>query len=54
MTYQNWNILDGELDSATDVLVEMIHRWYEATQELDTYVRVVMLDLRMMDGFDGW
>ena len=30
--------------STTDALVEMPHRWYEATDKLNTYVRVVMLD----------
>ena len=30
--------------STTDALVEMSHRWYEATDLLNTYVRVVMLD----------
>ena len=30
--------------STTDALVEMTHRWYEATDLLNTYVRVVMLD----------
>ena len=30
--------------STTDALVEMTHRWYEATYLLNTYVRVVMLD----------
>ena len=30
--------------SKTDALVEMTHRWYEATDILSTYVRVVMLD----------
>ena len=28
--------------SITDALVEMTHRWYEATDILNTYVRVVM------------
>ena len=28
----------------TDALVSMTHRWYEATDILNTYVRVVMLD----------
>lgn len=46
--------IEGEIDakqfggisgtSTTDVLVEMIHTWYEATDKLDSYVRVVMLD----------
>ena len=30
--------------STTDALVEMIHRWSEATDELDHYVRVALLD----------
>ena len=30
--------------STTDALVEMTHRWYEATDLLNTYVRVVMPD----------
>ena len=30
--------------STTDALVEMTHRWYEATDKLNRYVRVVMLD----------
>ena len=45
-------IIDGELDSkqfggtsTTDVLVEMLYRCYEATDTLDIYVRVAMLDL---------
>ena len=29
--------------STTDALVEMTHRWYEATDKRNTYVRVVML-----------
>ncbi len=29
--------------STTDALVAMTHRWYEATDKLNTYVRVVML-----------
>ena len=32
--------------STTDALVELIHRWSEATDKLNTYVRVVMLDFR--------
>ena len=46
--------IDGELDSkqfggiggtsTTYVLVEMMHILYEATDKLDTYVRVVILD----------
>ena len=30
--------------STTDALVEMIHRWSEATDTLDHYVRVALLD----------
>ena len=30
--------------STTDALVEMLHKWYEATDTLNTFVRVVMLD----------
>ena len=30
--------------STTDALVEMIHRWPEATDKLDHYVRVALLD----------
>ena len=30
--------------STTDVLFEMIHRWSEATDKLDHYVRVALLD----------
>ena len=30
--------------SSTDALVEMIHRWSEATDKLDHYVRVPLLD----------
>ena len=33
--------IDGT--STTDALVEMTHRWYEATDKLNTYARVVML-----------
>ena len=29
---------------AADTLVEMIHRWSEATDKLDHYVRVAILD----------
>ena len=36
--------------STTDALVELIHRWSEATDKLITYVRVVMLDF--MKAFD--
>ena len=32
--------------STTDALVELIHRWSEATDKLITYVRVVILDFR--------
>ena len=28
----------------TDALVEMTHKWYEATDTLNTYVRIVLLD----------
>ena len=34
----------GPTTSTTDALVEMTNRWYEATDKLNTYVRVVMLD----------
>ena len=30
--------------STTDVLVELVHIWYKATDRLNSYVRVVMLD----------
>ena len=33
--------------STTDALVEMIHRWSEATDKLDHYVRVALLDYQM-------
>ena len=46
--------MDGKIDnkqfggisgtSTTDVLLEMVNKWYEATDNLDSYVRVVMLD----------
>ena len=46
--------MDGKIDnkqfggisgtSPTDVLLEMVNKWYEATDNLDSYVRVVMLD----------
>ena len=36
--------LQVEGDSTTDALVEMIHRWSEATDKLDHYVRVALLD----------
>ena len=46
--------MDGKIDnkqfggisgtSKTDVLLEMVNKWYEATENLDSYVRVVMLD----------
>ena len=29
--------------STTDVLLEMVNKWYESTDNLDSYVRVVML-----------
>ena len=31
---------------AYDALVEMTHKWYEATDTLNTYVRIVLLDFR--------
>ena len=46
--------IEGEIDakqfggisgtSTTDVLVELVHMWYKATEKLNSYVRVVMLD----------
>ena len=30
--------------STTDALVEMTHKWYEATDTWNTYVRIVLLD----------
>ena len=46
--------VEGEIDakqfggisgtSTTDVLVELVHMWYKATDKLNSYVRVVMLD----------
>ena len=46
--------IEGEIDakkfgsisrtSTTDVLVELVHVWYKATDKLNSYVRVVMLD----------
>ena len=46
--------MDGKIDnkqfggisgtSTTDVLLEMVNKWYEANDNLDSYVRVVMLD----------
>ena len=30
--------------STTDALVEMTHKWYESTDSLNVYVRVVLLD----------
>ena len=49
-----YDIIDGELNSkqfggiggtsTTDVLVETMHRLYEAIDKLDTYVLVVSLD----------
>ena len=46
--------MDGKIDnkqfggisgtSTTDVLLEMVNKWYEATGNMDSYVRVVMLD----------
>ena len=45
--------MDGKIDnkqfgrisgtSTTDVLLEMVNNWYESTDTLDSYVRVVML-----------
>ena len=45
--------IDGEIDAkqfggisgtfTTDVLVELVHMWYKATDKLNSYVRVVML-----------
>ena len=45
--------IEGEIDakqfggisgtSTTDVLVELVHMWYKATDKLNSYVRVVML-----------
>ena len=47
--------IEGEIDakqfggisgtSTTDVLVELVHMWYKATDKLNSYVRVVMLDI---------
>ena len=31
--------------STTYILVEMVHLWYKSTYKLDSYVRVVMLDV---------
>ena len=46
--------IEGEIDakqfggisgtSTTDVLVELVHMWYKATDKLNYYVKVVMLD----------
>ena len=46
--------MDGKIDnkqfggisgtSTTDVLLEMVNKWYESNDNLDSYVRVVMLD----------
>ena len=46
--------IEGEIDakqfggisgaSTTDVLVKLLHMWYKATDKLNSYVRVVMLD----------
>ena len=36
------NLVGGA--STTDALVEMIHRWSEATDKLDNYGRVALLD----------
>ena len=30
--------------STRDVLVELVHMWYNATDKLNSYIRVVMLD----------
>ena len=30
--------------STTDALVEMTHKWYEASDTRNTYVRIVLLD----------
>ena len=30
--------------SAVDALVEIVHKWYEATDTLGTYVRILLLD----------
>ena len=30
--------------STTDALVEMTHKWYEATDTRNTYVRIILLD----------
>ena len=47
-------VMDDEIDdkqsggisgtSTTDALVEMVHHWYEATDRLDYFVRIIMLD----------
>ena len=36
----------GELSGTgtTDALVEMVHTWYEATDQSDTFVRVLLVD----------
>ena len=30
----------------TDVLVEMLHKWYEATDVMNNFVRVLFMDYR--------
>ena len=30
--------------STRDVIVELVHMWYKATDKLNSYIRVVMLD----------
>ena len=43
--YINRNQFNGiGVASKTDALVEMIHRWSEATDKLDNYVRSALLD----------
>ena len=37
--------------STRDALVEMIHRWSEATSKLDNYARVALLDLSKVFDF---
>ena len=47
--------IEGEIDakqfgvisgtSTTEVLVELVHMWYKATDKFNSYVRVVMLDI---------
>ena len=48
--------IEGEIDakqfggisgtSTTDVFVELVHMWYKATDKLNSYVRVVMIDFK--------